>query len=276
MEAPVVPAGILPGPAQDRSAGGAHGARPARALRAGASGVAAREKVAVPAQHGVRSDQQPQPAQHVHRQPVQQRCQERPVAGAEPHLLLSELPLQHRDPMAQGEDLDDLAPIAHRQQAQHRERVRHTEVSQSQQDGGSSCRVSRQRGESRGAISRSCNAPDLAHRLPPGRTSFGKRRADNTHRCRPDWDQTDLVGQGPTAEHLTITFRSTHVTGTPQSFEITGDLTIKSRTRPVTVHGRVNGDRMLRGWVITRRLESHTLRSWAYCGWPTRSGWSSE
>ncbi|MFE2736601.1 YceI family protein [Streptomyces sp. NPDC056723] len=73
-----------------------------------------------------------------------------------------------------------------------------------------------------------------------------------------------------------MTFRSTDVTGTPQSFKITGDLTVKSRTRPVTVHGKVNGDRMLRGWVITRRLEPHTPRSWAYCGWPTRSEWSSE
>ncbi|MFJ9480068.1 YceI family protein [Streptomyces mirabilis] len=51
-----------------------------------------------------------------------------------------------------------------------------------------------------------------------------------------------------TAEHPTITFRSTHVTGTPQSFEITGDLTIKGRTHPVTVYGKGNGDRLLRGW----------------------------
>ncbi|MET7729045.1 YceI family protein [Streptomyces mirabilis] len=52
------------------------------------------------------------------------------------------------------------------------------------------------------------------------------------------------------AEHPTITFRSTRVTGTPQSFEITGDLTIKGRTRPVTVHGKGNGDGLLRGWAI--------------------------
>ncbi|MFE4256361.1 YceI family protein [Streptomyces sp. NPDC056910] len=105
---------------------------------------------------------------------------------------------------------------------------------------------------------------------------FGKRRADSTHRCRPGRDQTNVEGQGPTAEHPTITFRSTHVTGTPQSFEITGDLTVKGRTRPVTVYGKVNGDRMLHGWVITRGIEPHTPRSWAHCGWPTRSEWSSE
>jgi polyisoprenoid-binding protein YceI len=53
-----------------------------------------------------------------------------------------------------------------------------------------------------------------------------------------------------TAEHPTITFCSTRVTGTPQSFEITGDLTIKGRTHPVTVHGEGNGDGLLRGWAI--------------------------
>ncbi|MER6124345.1 YceI family protein [Streptomyces sp. NPDC001795] len=51
-----------------------------------------------------------------------------------------------------------------------------------------------------------------------------------------------------TAEHPTISFRSTRITGTPQSFEITGDLTIKDRTHPVTVHGTSDGDSLLRGW----------------------------
>lgn len=51
-----------------------------------------------------------------------------------------------------------------------------------------------------------------------------------------------------TAEHPTITFRSTRITGTPQSFEITGDLTIKGRTHRATVHGKGNGDGLLRGW----------------------------
>ncbi|WP_308378072.1 YceI family protein [Streptomyces sp. ISL-98] len=51
-----------------------------------------------------------------------------------------------------------------------------------------------------------------------------------------------------TAEHPTITFRSTRITGTPQSFEITGELTIKARIHPVTVHGKSNDDRLLHGW----------------------------
>lgn len=48
-------------------------------------------------------------------------------------------------------------------------------------------------------------------------------------------------------EHPTITFRSTGVAGTPQSFEITGDLTIKGRTHPVAVHGKGNGGNLMRG-----------------------------
>ncbi|GAA3771156.1 YceI family protein [Streptomyces chiangmaiensis] len=51
-----------------------------------------------------------------------------------------------------------------------------------------------------------------------------------------------------TAKHPTITFRSTNITGTLQSFEITGDLTVKGQTHPVTVHGAGDGDGMVRGW----------------------------
>jgi polyisoprenoid-binding protein YceI len=47
-----------------------------------------------------------------------------------------------------------------------------------------------------------------------------------------------------TAQYPTITFRSAQVTGTPGSFTIDGDLTITGRTQPVTVHGRLTGDRV--------------------------------
>jgi polyisoprenoid-binding protein YceI len=52
-----------------------------------------------------------------------------------------------------------------------------------------------------------------------------------------------------TAEHPTIAFRSTRITGTPQSFTISGDLTIKGQTHPVTVHGHSTDDGRLRGHV---------------------------
>ncbi|MBX7554069.1 hypothetical protein ABZX95_39695 [Streptomyces sp. NPDC004232] len=65
--------------------------------------------------------------------------------------------------MAQGEDLDVLAVVAHRQQAQHRERVRHSEIRQSQQHGRSCSRSSRH-----------------AATPPPTRTDevFGQRNVD--------------------------------------------------------------------------------------------------
>ncbi|OIK07584.1 YceI family protein [Streptomyces monashensis] len=53
-----------------------------------------------------------------------------------------------------------------------------------------------------------------------------------------------------TAQYPVITFRSTGVTGTLESFEITGDLTIKDRTHPVTVHGGSDGDGMVCGSAI--------------------------
>jgi len=56
-----------------------------------------------------------------------------------------------------------------------------------------------------------------------------------------------------TAEHPTITFRSTRVTGTPEDFEVTGELTIKGRTHPVTVHGGSDGDGQVCGWATVHQ-----------------------
>lgn len=41
------------------------------------------------------------------------------------------------------------------------------------------------------------------------------------------------------AAHPLVTFRSTRVEGTPESFTIEGELTIVGETRPVTVRGRI-------------------------------------
>jgi polyisoprenoid-binding protein YceI len=43
-------------------------------------------------------------------------------------------------------------------------------------------------------------------------------------------------------EHPSITFTSTEVAGSPESFTVTGDLTIMGTTRPVTFEGRQDGD----------------------------------
>src|SRR5215470_3374525 len=47
-----------------------------------------------------------------------------------------------------------------------------------------------------------------------------------------------------TGRHPAITFRSTRVAGTPESFSIDGDLTITGRTQPITMSGRLTGDRV--------------------------------
>jgi hypothetical protein len=51
---------------------------------------------------------------------VQQRREESPVARSEPRLLFAQLALQHRDLMAEGQDLGVSGPAAHREQPQHR------------------------------------------------------------------------------------------------------------------------------------------------------------
>jgi hypothetical protein len=80
--------------------------------------VPARQQIPVPAQHRVRPDQQPEPAKHIAREPVQQGGQERPVGGGEPRPGRARLPLQHRDLVAQRQDLDILVPVAHREKPQ--------------------------------------------------------------------------------------------------------------------------------------------------------------
>jgi hypothetical protein len=76
--------------------------------------VAARQQVPVPAQHRVRPAQQPEPAEHVAWESVQQGGQERPVGGGEPRPVRAQLSLQDRDLVTQHQDLDVLVPVTHR------------------------------------------------------------------------------------------------------------------------------------------------------------------
>ncbi|MET7518093.1 hypothetical protein ABZS88_32415 [Streptomyces sp. NPDC005480] len=94
--------------------------------------MSASDDVAVPAKYRVWPHQQAHPAQHLAWQAMEERCQERPAARAEPKLLPVQLTFQNADLVAQGQDLDILLATAHRQQSQHRERVRHPQVRQSQ------------------------------------------------------------------------------------------------------------------------------------------------
>ncbi|MGW7441945.1 hypothetical protein [Kitasatospora sp. NPDC054795] len=93
--------------------------------------MTAGDQVTVPAQYGVGPHQQPHPTQHLRRQSLQQRGQDCPVACYEADPLAAQLPLQNADLMAQSQDLHVLLTVAHRQQPQQRERVRHTQVRQS-------------------------------------------------------------------------------------------------------------------------------------------------
>jgi hypothetical protein len=101
--------------------------------------VPPREHVAVPAQHGIRAHHQVQSLEHVPREPVQQRRQQRPVSRSEPHPARAELSLQDQELVLKREDLRVFLLAAHRQQSQHREHVRHTGIGQSQQHGPSPC-----------------------------------------------------------------------------------------------------------------------------------------
>lgn len=60
-----------------------------------------------------------------------------------------------------------------------------------------------------------------------------------------------------TDRHPSITFQSTQVTGTPESFAIEGELTILDQTRPVTVRGSAHdggdgGDRLRGGATVVQ------------------------
>jgi hypothetical protein len=74
---------------------------------------------------------------------VQQRGQPGPIDRLEPDLLPVELALQHRELVAQRQDLDVLVAVTARQQPQQRERVRDTQVRQSQQHAAASSRSQR-------------------------------------------------------------------------------------------------------------------------------------
>jgi hypothetical protein len=97
--------------------------------------VPACDQIAVPAEHGIRAHHQVQSLEHVPREPVQQRRQQRPISRGGPQPARTELPLKDRELVAQRKDLCVFVPVAHRQQPQQCEHICHTKVGQSQQHG---------------------------------------------------------------------------------------------------------------------------------------------
>jgi hypothetical protein len=62
--------------------------------------VASGDQVAVPAAHGFWAHEQPNPAQRVAREPVQQSSEEGPIRRGEPHLLTLQLSFEDGDLVA--------------------------------------------------------------------------------------------------------------------------------------------------------------------------------
>lgn len=77
-----------------------HGTRPARVPEPGPLGVPTRDRIAVPAEYGVRAHHQVQSLEHVPREPVKQCRQQRLVTRGEPHPARTELPLQDKELVA--------------------------------------------------------------------------------------------------------------------------------------------------------------------------------
>ncbi|MDX3109411.1 hypothetical protein [Nonomuraea angiospora] len=91
-------------------------------------------EIAMPAQDGVRPDEEPQPAQEIVGQRGQESGEKGPVLGRESHpRLVAELSSQDGDLVTQGENLDILVPIPHREQTERGERVRDGEVGQAKE-----------------------------------------------------------------------------------------------------------------------------------------------
>ena len=159
VDAPIAPRGVLGRQAQDKAADRDDGARTPRPSTPARPGAATIHHVTMPPQHRVRTDHQPQLAQHHAGQRHQQRRKNCPVLGAQPWAPVAELPLQDSELVTQREDLDRLLTISHRQPTQHNEGLSDGEV--------------RQGGPARAAIVPDNNQSDgHAYRPTHGRT-FG-------------------------------------------------------------------------------------------------------
>lgn len=130
VHAPVPTRRVLPHQAQDQNADRADRGRATWSLRPAGAGVTLLHQVAMPAQHGVRSDQQPQATPDRARQRGEERREESPARRSEPHPALTELPLKDGELMTQGEDLHILSRVAQRQRPRGREHIGDSQLCQ--------------------------------------------------------------------------------------------------------------------------------------------------
>ncbi|GIH45454.1 hypothetical protein [Microbispora rosea] len=89
------------------------------------------QQIAVPAQDGIRMDEEPQPTQDLAGQRCQECGEEGSILGGESHPGVgAELPLKNGDLVAEGNDFSILVPIAHRQQPQRGKGIRDGQIGQ--------------------------------------------------------------------------------------------------------------------------------------------------
>ncbi|CAM5315748.1 hypothetical protein SHIRM173S_07529 [Streptomyces hirsutus] len=148
MHAPIAPTWIFPGQAQHQPSDRAHGARLAPALRPGLGGVPDGDEVTAPSSSVSGRTNSRIPRRTFRGRPWSNAARNARSLAWNRTRCPFRLPLQERNLMAQGQDFYILLAAAHRQQPQHRERVRHTQVRQSQQHDRSSCRNHRRPRES--------------------------------------------------------------------------------------------------------------------------------
>src|SRR5439155_23197705 len=110
---------------------------------------------------------------------MQQGGEEGALGRGEPDLPAVQLALQDADLVTESEDLGVLGAVAHGQQPRHRQRVRHTEVRQSQQHSPTSWPSNRQRSASTSTAGRD-NVPSRSSEWPwPGWKGFSAAAGPN-------------------------------------------------------------------------------------------------
>ncbi|WP_422664848.1 transposase [Acrocarpospora corrugata] len=112
----------------------------------------------------------------------QEGGEEGSVLGREPRPGTdAELPFEDGDLVTQGEDLDVLVPISHREQPQRREGVRDGEIGQAKEHDRSSCRTGSSSGVEACVPEKSCKAVTWTDGIIGRRRGTGRARAG---RCR--------------------------------------------------------------------------------------------
>ena len=143
--------------------------------------VASAHQIAVPSQDRVWADNQLQPAQQGAGQRLQERREEGPVRGGKPGPGWTELPLQDRELMTQGQDFSVLVPVAHRQQPKRGECVGHGEIGQTQQHNRPSCPRLRREHSTRFDAGPTASLPSLHMRLTCTDEVFGRGNVAHPH-----------------------------------------------------------------------------------------------